>query len=79
MAKEKKIRDIDVEPCCKVAEMLPILPHCIGTEAMDEKQRGLGMFVDFGDPTMHDCAIPQICSDRREACIGEGIAVEPIP
>lgn len=61
-----------------MVELVPVLPHCVGTEAVDEKQRGVGMFVGFGDPTMHDCAVPKISRDRREASIGEGIAVQPI-
>ena len=77
-AEEYKVRDIDVELACEVAEVLPILPHCVGTEAVDEKQRGLGLFMGFRHPTMHDCAVAKIGGDGAEAGIGKGVTVEPI-
>lgn len=40
LAKEQEVWYIDIETCGEVAEMLTILPHCIGTKAMEKKKIG---------------------------------------
>lgn len=31
-----------------------VLPHCVGTESMDEKEIGFVGFVGFGDPAVDE-------------------------
>ena len=58
-------------------EVVP-LPHCVGSEAVDEEKRRPGFFVGLGGPTVHDGAVAEIGGGGLEACIGEGVAVAPV-
>lgn len=51
------------------------LPHCIGTEAMNENKGWLTGFVRFGYPAMHGGSIAEVGGDGAEAGDGEGMAV----
>lgn len=60
MAEEEEVRYEDVEPGNEVPEVLAVLPHGVGSEAVDEEERGFCLFVESGYPAMHDGAVAEI-------------------
>lgn len=44
-----------------MAEMLAVLPHCIGAKSVEEEEIGFGRIVSLGDPTVHDGGVAEIC------------------
>lgn len=51
------------------------LPHCVGSEAVYQKQRRLRAYVSFGNPAMHDGAIAKVGGEGFEARPTEGVAI----
>lgn len=52
-SKKQKIRDVNIELGNKWRNKIIILPHCVGTEPMDEKEIGFVWVMGFGDPTVY--------------------------
>lgn len=52
-----------------MAEMFPILPHCIGSETVDEKKIRFQLVEVFWDPTVHDSAIAEVYGYRAKASV----------
>lgn len=74
VAEEEEVRDVDVEAAREWGQEVVPLPHCVGAEAVEEEEVGLGVFVDLGGPAVHDGALAQIRGGGFEARVGEGEA-----
>lgn len=59
-----------------MAEMFAVLPHCIGSEAVDEKKIGFDLVEFFGNPSVHDGAISEVYGNRTKAGVGKYVTVE---
>lgn len=78
LAEEQEVRHEDVEPGREVTEVLAVLPHGVGSEAVDEDERRLCLFVVFGNPAVHDRALAEIYGARSETGVQERLPVYPV-
>ncbi|POO03971.1 hypothetical protein TorRG33x02_002750, partial [Trema orientale] len=77
---EDEVRDVDVEVRDQVADEVPPLPQCVGAEAVDEEEVGLGV-IDrvLGDPAVHaGRPVMEVCYGGSEPRFGEGGSVAPV-
>lgn len=75
LAEEEEIRHVEVVVGEEVAEEVAVLPHCIGTEAVDEEEGGFCGFVGFRNPAVDDGSTTKVGGGRVEAGVGKEIAV----
>lgn len=74
VSEEEEVRDVDVEAAREGRKEVVPLPHCVGPEAVDEEEVGLGVLVGLGGPAVHDGAIAEVRRHGFEARVGEGEA-----
>ncbi|KAF7814599.1 hypothetical protein G2W53_028568 [Senna tora] len=77
-AEEYHVRDVDIEATDEQRNEVVPLPHCVGSDPVDEEYSRLGLLVRFGDPAMHDGAVAEIGGGRFQAGVGEGVVVAPV-
>lgn len=71
---EDEVGDVDVEAAREGREDVVPLPHCVGPEAVEEEEVGLGVLGGLGGPPVHDGAVAEVRGGGFEACVGEGEA-----
>ncbi|KAE7998056.1 hypothetical protein FH972_002634 [Carpinus fangiana] len=76
---EDQVRHVDVEVWDQRGDEVGPLPHCVGSDAVDEDEVGFGGAVRLGDPAVHDCAVAEVRGGGPETRLREGMPVQPIP
>lgn len=70
---EEEVRDVEVEARDERRNEVVPLPHCVGSDTVDEEQGRLGRRVWVWDPAVHDRAVPEIGGRGFQARLGEGV------
>lgn len=81
VTEEDQVGNVDAEVAREWGDEWAPLPHCVGSDSVEENERRLGVGIgtlSFGDPAMHYGSVAEISGGWFEAGVGEGVAEPPV-